>query len=56
MSEPEDHSSERKEILGFLTVIFIDNDQDHRAGGPTRLIVEQPKNLTEANDVEKPTT
>jgi len=32
------------------------NDQDHRAGGPPRVIVEQPKNSSEANDVEKPNT
>jgi len=33
-----------------------DNDQDHRAGGPTRVIVEKPKTLNEGNDVEKPNT
>ena len=31
-------------------------DQDHRAGGPTRVIVEQPKTSNEADDVEKPKT
>jgi hypothetical protein len=32
------------------------NDQDHRAGGPTRMTVEKPETLNEANDVEKPET
>jgi len=32
------------------------NDQDHRAGGPTRVIVEKPKTLNEANAVEKTKT
>jgi len=32
------------------------NVQDHRAGGPTRVIVEKRKTLNEANDVEKPKT
>jgi hypothetical protein len=30
-----------------------DNDQDHRAVGPTRVIVEKPNTLNEANDFEK---
>ena len=30
------------------------NDQDHRAGGRTRVIVEQPIILNEGTDVEKP--
>jgi len=28
------------------------NDQDHRAGGPTRVIVEKPKTSNDANVVE----
>ena len=31
-----------------------DNDQVHRAGGPTRVNVEKPKTLNEGEDVEKP--
>ena len=30
------------------------NDQDHRAGGTTRVIVDKPRTSNEANDVEKP--
>ncbi len=32
------------------------NAQDHRAGGPAQVIVEQPKTSNEANDIEKPKT
>jgi len=37
-----------------LNVIAKHNDQDHRAGGPMRVIVEMPKTSNEANDEEKP--
>ncbi len=33
---------------------YTPNDQVHRAGGPTRVNVEQPKNVNEGNDIEKP--
>jgi hypothetical protein len=32
------------------------NDQDHRAGGTTRVIVDKPRTPNEAHDVEKPKT
>jgi len=44
----------KNNIINSLFIFFIDNDQDHRAGGPTRVIVEQRIILNEGIDVEKP--
>jgi hypothetical protein len=33
---------------------YIPKDQGDRAGGPTRVIVEKPKNVNEGNGAEKP--
>ena len=37
-------------------IVFLHNDQVHRARGPKRLTCEQPESVNEGEDVEKPTT
>jgi len=37
-------------------MVLVHNDPDHRADGPTRVIVEKPKTSNEADNVEKPKT